>query len=650
MLSCKPVMTDKTTPDGTSINSINVQPGFTFGTAQDVQFQLKVLTNQDKPMAGVPLSVYGLPGEELLFSGITQADGLLTSQHSVGNQYTQLSIRTNFPGLPNNQTLDLSSTTVNFTIGGSKPTNYSGGRLAAGTAALAVTALPTLATLGTWNGDGVPSYLTTSDAIDGQFYQDIMVSLPENSPLPTSHPSYLLNQSPTTLSVKELADVWVTFVHEGAGWQNTLGFYTFDANTPPQSVADLKNLTVVFPNVSFVNSGGGLVSGNKVKIGRFPAGTNIGFFLIANAFSNGKIGDGYYAHFSHSNLNVEKSASIQRHVVLLDDNNSNRTLLAFEDVSRENTPINCDNDFNDAIFYLTSNPVTALDDPNLPNMDTGRDSDGDGASDSVDEYPTDSKRAFNSFTPAKATYGTLAYEDLWPSKGDYDFNDLILNYNFQEVLSASNKVVDVKGKLVVRSIASFHNGWGFELPVAASNVTNITGGRLRKTQTAIPMQIESAGSKGVIVAFDDVVGWVNRPTTTSGTSVVGDTLTLGFSLTTPVAAAQWSSPPYNSFLIVNQERGHEVHLVDKNPTAKMDMSLFGTLDDRSYPSKGVYYRSARLLPWALNLPVSFDYPLEKMPITSAYTKFGAWAESGGTLYKDWYVKKAGYRNDANIHN
>jgi hypothetical protein len=30
-------------------------------------------------------------------------------------------------------------------------------------------------------------------------------------------------------------------------------------------------------------------------------------------------------------------------------------------------------------------------------------------------------------------YGTLAYEDLWPSKGDYDFNDLVVDYDFNIV-------------------------------------------------------------------------------------------------------------------------------------------------------------------------------------------------------------------------
>jgi len=53
------------------------------------------------------------------------------------------------------------------------------------------------------------------------------------------------------------------------------------------------------------------------------------------------------------------------------------------------------------------------------------DSDGDGIQDADDDFPNDPARAFINFFPA-AGYGSLAFEDLWPGKGDYDFNDLVV--------------------------------------------------------------------------------------------------------------------------------------------------------------------------------------------------------------------------------
>ena len=195
-----------------------------------------------------------------------------------------LSFKTDLIGIPGNVTIKIKNKEAVFNIGGTKPTtgiideedskplrirDFEG-----------QTTLPTLLTLGGWNAAGVPSYLLpVNDNISSSFLLDITSSLPEGAnPLPVSHPEYLQTNRPTTLTVKEKADVWVTFIHEGAGYKNTLGFYTFDAQNPPTTTEKVTNPTIIFPNVSYAGSGGGLVSGNKVKIGTFDAGTSIGFF------------------------------------------------------------------------------------------------------------------------------------------------------------------------------------------------------------------------------------------------------------------------------------------------------------------------------------------------------------------------------------
>jgi len=243
-------------------------------------------------------------------------------------------------------------------------TGYSSAR----TVEIRVTTIPGLQTMGTWNSQGLPAYLTspTPDVIEPRFLNDIQLSLPEYQSVPRNRPEYLQSSAPTTLTVNELADVWITFIYEGAGWRNTLGFYTFDRANPPTSVSQIRNPTILFPNVSRSGSGGALLPGHKIKVGRFPAGTNIGFFLIADAFVNGQLTNGRYIHYSHEALNVEPEANLRRHVVVLDDSRSDRLLLAMEDIRRDST--GCDHDFNDAIFYMTSNPVRALDDPNNPKL------------------------------------------------------------------------------------------------------------------------------------------------------------------------------------------------------------------------------------------------------------------------------------------
>jgi len=92
-----------------------------------------------------------------------------------------------------------------------------------------------------------------------------------------------------------------------------------------------------------------------------------------------------------------------------------------------------------------------------------------------------------------------------------------------------------------------------------------------------------------------------------------------------------------------------VHLADMSPTDLADESLLGTGNDDSNSSSDRYYKTKLNLPWAINIPQTFDYPMEKASIIDAHLKFGAWAESSGNVYTDWYLDNSGYRNSNNIY-
>ena len=224
-------------------------------------------------------------------------------------------------------------------------------------------------TLGTWDAEGVPDYLVTpGDEIDDGLMERIGNSLPESKPLPDTHPEYILQSSQGNIVVTEEADVWVTYIKEGASFRNVLGFYTYNENDPPSSIADIEDsLTLVFPNVSNTGSGGGLDPGDKVNIGRFEAGTVIGWFMISNGYRDGKITGGQYRLFSNPNLNPEADEDLQKHNVLLRDEGTGRVVMGFEDIRRDYD--NCDQDFNDALFFITANPVTAIDFGDIPDLD-----------------------------------------------------------------------------------------------------------------------------------------------------------------------------------------------------------------------------------------------------------------------------------------
>ncbi len=286
-----------------------------------------------------------------------------------------------------------------------------------------------------------------------------------------------------------------------------------------------------------------------------------------------------------------------------------------------------------------------------------KDTDGDGVPDDMDDYPNDATRAFNVYYPNKTDWGTLTFEDLWPGKGDYDFNDLVLDYHFKSVLNASNQLVEFFTDYSVRAVgASLKNGFGFMLGGNPSNVASVTG--THYTENYIHTNAngtEQGQTKTVIILFDNAFRMIGNSgsafinTKPNSSYVKPDTNVLHVLYKNPVPVSTTGTAPYNPFLIINGDRGKEVHLAGQKPTDLVNTSYFDTMADATDPATGKYYQTANNLPWALDLPVSFAYPVEQVDILNAYNHFGQWAESGGTQYPDWYMDKPGYRVASNIY-
>lgn len=315
-------------------------------------------------------------------------------------------------------------------------------------------------------------------------------------------------------------------------------------------------------------------------------------------------------------------------------------------------------DIDECLFFdraLTQTEIQA----NFYEQGSSPDQDGDGVVDAEDAYPEDPARAFNNFYPSMG-FGSLAFEDLWPATGDYDFNDLVMDYQFKTVTSGTNKVTEIYGHFVVRAIgAGLHNGFGVQFPGATLSPSEITvtGYDLREGYITLNGNGTEANQENItIIAFDDAYNVLPSPggigvnVVPGEPYVVPDTLviTVGF---TPnlYTLDEIGLADFNPFLIVNQERGREVHLPDQAPTSLADPSYFGTDQDDSDPASGRYYKTRNNLPWGINIAESYSYTIELRQITSAYLKFGSWAESSGVLFSDWYKDLNGYRNESNIY-
>lgn len=281
------------------------------------------------------------------------------------------------------------------------------------------------------------------------------------------------------------------------------------------------------------------------------------------------------------------------------------------------------------------------------------DSDGDGCPDDQDDYPNDPARCSNDYYPNATDYTSLAFEDLWTSYGDYDFNDLVVMTNYQIVKNAQNDIVELFGKFHIAAVgAHMNNGFGVEFDIPTSSIQSVTGTEIDGTAVTINANGAEDGplNKAVVIVYDavnDYLGSAMVNTIPGGNSQEIDTITVHILFSQPQTTI--GTPPYNPFMFISQTRGKEIHLIDHAPTELVDASYFGVKDDDSDPTIDRYYVSPTNLPWVIEIPDSFEWPKENADILLAYLKFQQWAESSGQLFPDWYENQAGYRDDNNIY-
>jgi LruC domain-containing protein len=655
--SCRKIDGDPDT-QANNIADMTVSPDFKFKTTQDVAIKVYTLDNTGAAVPGMRIDIYtDTPdnGGSLLVSGITGSNGLFSADYKIAAGTDSLAVGTKAIGFCNMQKVKLTAGTLNLTLGGkSLKQGLKSSELMSFKSSSSI-----IYPLGKFNSDGVPAYLEkTNDIIDAEMLKDINATLPESKVAYDSHPQYFAAANEHNLVLNDACNVWVTFVSEGAGYRNVLGFYTYKKGSPPVKTTDIDSIHVIFPNVSFANSGGGLASGNKVYLGTFAPGTEIGWVLIADGFRNGVISTGNWMLYSDMALNPEVAADKKQHTILCNDIGRGKFLLSFEDVRRENA--SSDNDFNDAIFYVTADPISAVETENIPLPSyVAPDADKDGVSDNFDDYPNDPEKAFDNYYPSKDNFGSLAFEDMWPEVGDYDFNDMVIDYNFNQITNGQNKVVeiDIRASLTAMG-ALYKNGFGIQLPVSPDLITIVTGTNIKESYIQQNSNgTEAKQSKATIIIFDNGFNLLPDPgspavgvNTTPGTVYVDPKeLKVSIKIKSPVSLSSMGLPPYNPFMIVNRNREKEVHLIDNLPTDLANQKLFGSANDNSNPASGRYYVTSANLPFAIDISSHFDYPVELVPITDAFSKFYEWGKSGGTLYYDWFKPNDGYRESKNIY-
>lgn len=410
-------------------------------------------------------------------------------------------------------------------------------------------------------------------------------------------------------------------------WNSSLGYYYYRYDQAPASLKDVK-VYAVFPNTQMTWNNGslqaspqGIKEGTTVQLKyfddpeypkgkNFPKGYYIGFILACNAwntyftgFNSYTLTEGFYAS-STKGFSTKVNSGIDVRTAMFKDKNSN-IAIAFEDFMD-------DQNFTDVVFSLKANPEIT----NVPPVD--------------EDLNTTIEKT-----------GVYAFEDEWPKAGDYDMNDVLVQYTYQKVFNIFNEILSESFifKTLYNKSTVFTNGLGFIL----SNEGNAQSTEyfIRK-ENEKDFTVASGADKftresNAIILTDNVK--TNPNAEYKVTFKYGDK-----------NSNKKQETSIDAFIYRPSKEGNrlEVHCPMKKPTSKVDTSLFGQYEDCSKPNEGIYYVSNQenIYPFAFYLSnanandiaelKNFDKN-EKKSISEIYPKFIDWAKYGTNA--DWYKKK-----------
>jgi LruC domain-containing protein len=491
--------------------------------------------------------------------------------------------------------------------------------------------------------------------------------LPEQSNVDSA---FLSGDYSPNLVLSDYANVTIYFIWEGAGYKNSLGYFTYEEDEQGNTTITSKQL--IFPNASMTDP---LRTGDfshlrdiDGQIRTFEPGTRIGFFLVANGWptdriktwpsnaanvpsSNPATNRSIPTYLTLEKLNPEIDQSqpeLAQHVAMVQHtgvegflNSDDFMLVGIEDLNRVT---GSDNDFNDLVFVVGANPPTAITTESEVMVVDPNDSDGDGAALGEDQFPNDPERASVQNTPSTGMTN-IGFEDLYPSKGDADFNDAIVGYRWKVISDSQGRVKDIMSTflLLARGAKKDHE-FGFrllELSGSMSGSVEIERVFSDDTQTRerLSLTVEDVINAGKRVKVFPSTMEALPPfeeealvnTTSKQRSRQAAAARVLITFDEPVDPVVVAALPFDLYFGVKNKEGlFDVHMVGKPAFDDRPSILPVEEGPESFTNEDG-------LPWIIEIPNDWQFPLENVRIGKAYKNFDAWVNSRGTQHSDWYL-------------
>lgn len=426
------------------------------------------------------------------------------------------------------------------------------------------------------------------------------------------------------------AHLTLTYI-TATGWkQNAMAYYYYPSTTTATATY-IKGLPkyVVFPRTSgHYYYGGGYHSYPNAVIGArlqffgpnydqpgtdtFPPGYTIGWLLIADI--GGTLNAVPYTSSINSNIatsynsdkviysNKEANNYQNPGCITLYDKKSEKVIIGFEDLAYKQKSGGKvgDNSYNDILFYVDADPIAAIYDPDQPTVP-----------DAPAVVPDDSYQAAS---------GTLAFEDIWPNGGDYDLNDVVVEYSTKLVVNETNikQIIDTYKVVNKTGAATKSNAFGFV-------INDSFGGTIASDSPEFTKEEDNQ-----YILFNNAKNCIGKTFTVTRTFSEGSY---------PQTSSYTKN--YNPFIVPDYVAGAknriEVHLPKASATSWASSNNGG--DNAYYVNKDGKY------PFAIDLAgvSNFNQVTESKSIgsTGEYPLFIDWVNAKGADYKDWYLYKNG---------
>ncbi len=294
-----------------------------------------------------------------------------------------------------------------------------------------------------YSNHGVPnklnidhSFNNIQENVSNELLSEINTNLPGGVTVLNKHPEWIRKSD---IYTSDNCTINLTFVSEGAGYKNALGYYVYDKKTPPNRFSDVGEIFIIFPNASLNNKGGKLNAGDTMELvysatttssgGKnfvdvanyiFPSGKGIGFVCFSNGWklngtNNAYVNVNRFMYSSDPSLNPESSVDKKHHAINFQSSVENdKIIYGFEDLRRDHYS---DNDFNDLLFYIKPSPINAIERYSINSLE---------------------KQVYD---------GYVLCEDIRSGKGDFDYNDLTLHYSVIEKMLENGNIQSIRIKL-----------------------------------------------------------------------------------------------------------------------------------------------------------------------------------------------------------